>query len=504
MLYFGKTGKWNWFVKPMFDEMSDGKGETDMISSPFSEEELLEIRSKFYDVERDFEGRDRLFFDNAGGSLRLRAAEEIFHRLDQIPDCSEHSNRVAKYLDAFEQQGRRDLMECVFNARHGVLYPSYTASQIMMELCRVISANAKGSNVVTTMLEHPSSYDGMKYYAGVYGREFRVAGVNPDTGGVDADTVISLIDENTAILSCMYASNISGFVYDLEKICLRAREINPDIFIICDAVQHAPHGVLDPEKYGIDAMNFAPYKFFGIRGFSVAYISDRAASFMHHRLLGKEADDWSIGSPAPAHYAAISEIVRYVIWLGEKELPGKEPEEKGLPGKEPERKELPGKGPIEKGLQGKEPEGKELPGKEPMEKELPRGENASRRELFVRGMNRIAQQERALLNVVLEGTDRIEGLRHMKGVRLPMDGADLNSRDFIIGVEFDRFSCEQAVAEYEKRGIITFERTAASMYSRRMVEAFGSGGVVRISPLHVNTMEEMEKFLQVTKEIAQG
>ena len=39
------------------------------------------------------------------------------------------------------------------------------------------------------------------------------------------------------------------------------------------------------------------------------------------------------------------------------------------------------------------------------------------------------------------------------------------------------------------------------MYSRRMVEAFGSGGMVRLSPLHVNTPEDIKHFLQVTQEM---
>ena len=81
------------------------------------EEELKALRDKFYDVEQDFEGNRRLFFDNAGGSLRLKAAEEAFHRADRMPDCSEHSNRVAKYLEGIEEQGKRDLMECMFHAR---------------------------------------------------------------------------------------------------------------------------------------------------------------------------------------------------------------------------------------------------------------------------------------------------------------------------------------------------------------------------------------------------
>lgn len=398
----------------------------------FTDKELTDIRAKFHYVDRDIDGSHRLFFDNAGGSVRLKAAEDKFREIDEIPDCSEHSNKTALFLDSIEKKGISDLMEVVFNANSGALYPSYTASQIMMEVCRVFAENAKGTNVVTTTLEHPSSFDGMQYYAGVYGREFRVAPVNKESGGVDAQSIIDLIDENTAILSCMYASNISGYIYDIETIFKAAREKNPDIFIICDSVQHAPHAALDPEKYGIDAMNFAPYKFFGVRGFGVAYLSDRVASFMHHRLLGKEANDWSIGSPAPAHYAAISEIVSYVEDLGSKDESAKA--------------------------------------------------DSSRRELFELGMKRIAEHERALLDLALNGTDNCKGLRSMKGLKVQMDGAPLKQRDFIIGVEFDNVPCEQAVLEYEKRGIISFERSATSMYSKRMVEAFDSKGVVRLSP----------------------
>lgn len=422
---------------------------TSLAGKLIEKEELLEIRKKFHYVETDFEGTERMFFDNAGGSLRLIKAEEEFRRIDEIPDASEHSNKIALYLDAVEQQGKKDLMEVVFNAKHGVLYPSYTASQIMMELVRIIGENAVGTNYVTTALEHPSAFDAIHYYGEKYGCEVRVAEVNKLSGGVDAQTIIDLVDENTAILCCMAASNISGYIYDLETICKKAREKNPDVFIVCDAVQHAPHASLDPEKYGIDAMNFAPYKFFGIRGFGVAYISDRAASFMHHRLLGKPADDWNIGSPAPAHYAAISAIVEYVTELGRRIC-----------------------------------------------------DEDDRRKLFEAGMQRIAEHERALLSVVMEGTENIMGLRYIKGIKVQMDGAAFKDRDFIIGIEFDNMSCEKAVEEYEKRGVITFERSASSMYSKRMVEAFDSKGVVRISPLHVHTVEEMEAFMKITAEIA--
>ena len=423
----------------------------------FTEEELNKIRGQFYYVDEDHYGRKRLFFDNAGGSLRLKKAEEVFHLIDSMPDASEHSNSIARELAALEDRGREDIKKVIFGAKSGTIYPSYTASQIAMEMVRVITENARGTNIVTTMLEHPSVFDAARLYSRIHGMELRVAGVNKETGGVDADTILSLIDQNTALLCCMAASNISGYIYETEKICRRAREINPDIYIYIDAVQHAPHGVLAPEEWGADVTSFAPYKFFGVRGFGLAYLSDRVSRFVHHRLLGKPEDDWEIGSPATAQFAVITEIINYVAGLGGAVCP-----------------------------EG----GTACP------------EEQSRRKFFEIGMRRIADHERGLLDMMLEGEDGIPGLRHIPGVTVQMDGKDLTTRDLILGIEFENLSCEQAVVEYEKRGVITFERALSSMYSKRMVEAFDSKGMVRLSPLHVNTPQEIRQFLVLTQEIA--
>ena len=85
-------------------------------------------------------------------------------------------------------------------------------------------------------------------------------------------------------------------------------------------------------------------------------------------------------------------------------------------------------------------------------------------------MKRIADHERGLLHMMLEGVNGRPGMRHIKGVKVDMDGRDLYTRDLILGVEFENIDCIRAVEEYEKRGVITFERSAGSMYSKRMVE----------------------------------
>lgn len=414
----------------------------------FTEEEIRNIRQQFLYVDKDCHGQSRIFCDNAGGSLRLAAAEEAFRTTDSIPDASEHTNAVALELLTLEDKGRKDI-RTLFNAKKGVIATGYTASQLMMEIVRILSGHAVGTNVVTSVLEHPSSFDSMEMYAKKYNRELRVAQANKETGGIDTDEVLRHVDKNTAILSIMAASNISGHIMDIKEIVERAREINPDIFIICDAVQHAPHGALDPELWGIDAMNIAPYKFFGIRGFGLMYLSERIKDFEHHKLLGKVSDEWEIGSPGTAHFAACSAIVDYVCRIGEKSALV-----------------------------------------------------ANRRNQFEAGMERIAEHERALLDILLDGTDSVTGLRHMEGITVKMDDPDLTKRDLIIGIEFNNMPVDKAREELEKRGIVAYERMTSSIYSARMLEQFDSQGVVRVSPLHVNTPQEMEDFLRVTQEVA--
>ena len=78
--------------------------------------------------------------------------------------------------------------------------------------------------------------------------------------------------------------------------------------------------------------------------------------------------------------------------------------------------------------------------------------------------------------------------------------ADLQNRDLILGIHLHNMDCRTAVQEYGKRGIIVYDREAKHYYSKQVAE-FGTDGFVRVSPLHCNTIEEMEEFLKVTREI---
>lgn len=414
----------------------------------FSEALMREVVARFHHVERDMDGRERLFFDNAGGSFRLKAALDAYAQIDALPDCPERIHERARYLQDVQARGESDI-RTILNAEGGSIYASLTASGAMFDMVRAIMENVPGTNAVTTVLEHPSSYDAMTLYAERTGKTLRVARSNPETGGVDVDEILSLIDQDTALLSVIYASNISGAKLDIATIVERARAKKRGLFIVVDAVQHAPHGVIDLKQAPVDGINFAPYKFFGCRGSGMSWLSQRAAELPHHRLNAKQLGEWELGSPAPAQFAVVSAIVDYVTWIGQYFC-----------------------------------------------------DQTDRRALFVEGMHRIELHERALLTALLDGYGGQGGLREMRGIEVYWDHPDLTKRDLIVGVGFENLEPTEAVREYEKRGVIVYERVASSLYSGRMLKSFNLSGAVRISPLHCHTSRDVVRFLAITEELA--
>ena len=411
-----------------------------------------ELREKFCYLDTDNLGRKRLFFENSGGSLRLKAAVEAKSKYERIPDCPERYHDISMELREVKERGIRDIMEVVFGAKpgEGALVTELTSSQVMFQMVRTIIENVPGTNVVTTSIEHPSAHDAAKIFAQRHGMEFRVAMANPKTGSVDVEEILRHVDKDTCLLSVMSASNISGNILPMEEIVREARRIKPDLYIISDAVQHMPHAVLDVDKLGIDGMNFAPYKAFGIRGCGYGYVSDRVAKMPHDKLEAKPEKEWELGTFPHPNFAAMSAVVDYVCWIGS-HFTG----------------------------------------------------SADRRTQYVEGMTQIHLQERALLWRMLEGTEAVPGLRYIPGVQVFLDGPSVENRDLISAIGIAGMDFTALREEYYRRGVTVFERVNSSLYSKRIVESLGLTGAIRVSPLHCHTVEEIDQFLTITAAIAQ-
>ncbi len=411
----------------------------------FFEPELLKnVRNEFCMLENDPQSGRRLFFDNSGGSLRLRKAVEAKCALEQFPDCPERDHDRGVMLKGIVKKGTEELRDIVFDARGGSIMTELTASQCMFRIVDTILSSVKGGNAVVSELEHPSAFDSVHFFGEKYGVEVRVAHANKVTGRIDPEEIDRLCDKNTRLVSVMLASNISGSVMDMQGIAAAARAKNPDVYVISDGVQYAPHMAMEAGKLGLDAVNFAPYKFFSVRGCGYAYVSDRVARLPHDKLIAKPYDVFELGTPAPGNFAAMMSVIDYVCSIGARFTA-----------------------------------------------------DTDRKAQYGEGMWRIHLQERALLQRMLSG------LRQMKKVHISADPESVVGRDLIAGIEIEGMSVKAAAEEYQRRGIVTAPRAADSLYSKRIVEALGAmNGLVRVSPMHCHSAEEIDEFLNVTEMMA--
>ena len=418
----------------------------------FSDEYQKSLKAQFCYADADPTHGKRLFFENSGGSLRLKKAVEAKAEVEMFPDCPERVRGRGLELSAYVKNGTEDILKTLFGAKSGALITELSSSQAMFLAVGTIMEGINwGKNVVTSALEHPSAFDAMEYYAKRTGRELRVVPPNQKTGGIDVDTVMEYVDKDTCVLSIMAASNISGNIMDIKEITRRAREINPEIYVISDSVQHAPHAIIDVDDWDIDVANIAPYKFFGVRGCGYAYVSDRVAVLPHRKLIHKPADVWALGTPTPGNFAAMIAVIDYVCAIGAHFT-----------------------------------------------------DSMDRRTLYKEGMYRIHMQERALLYRMLEGTAEIPGLRHIPKVEVYVDMEDLTYKDLIVAMGIKGIDYAECSQRYLDHGVTIFERVKTSPYSQRIVESLGLEGALRVSPLHCHGTDDIDEFLKITKEIAEN
>jgi len=414
----------------------------------FSPDLLTAIREQFDYVDYDPYAGKRIYFDNAGGSLRLKEVSRFLAAENAFPDSPNRPSKASTHLKEMMIKGVEDA-KLFLGAESGTVFSSQTASRVLYHMTQAIIFGVPGSNVVTTDQEHPASYDSAKYYAEIAGKELRVAGTCRETGAVKPETILKLIDKDTCLLSFIHTSNITGVISDSETIIREARKIKPDLYILLDFTQHVPHGPTDVTALGVDAIGFTPYKILGKRGQGIGWVSDRCSKLPHERTLEKDITDWDVGSPEPAAWGCWSIVVDYLDWLG---------------------------------------------------KEL--GAGADRRERIVKAMEGIEEHERAIMYRMLHGSKEVKGLKDIKGAKVHFIGDDLTKRDCILPITFDNKSGKDAVVEYIDKGIVVFDRATTNVLSRRQLVALGIESLVRVSPMHYHNIDEVDEFLRVTEEIA--
>ncbi|SEL94855.1 aminotransferase class V-fold PLP-dependent enzyme [Halomonas daqiaonensis] len=407
---------------------------------------LTQVRERFLHVDVcPFSGK-RIFFENAGGSLTLESVVTRGAEVAGIPDNEHRNNPASRAMSAIVAEGRDDLAT-FFGASSGVIFGGETGTECLFRVIRAAALSAEaGGSVVASAVEHPATFDATEQWARRTGRDWIEVPFDVDTGRVTAAHYVDCVRPDTRIATILHTSPVTGMSMDIAEIAQAIRAVAPDCVIIVDGIQHAPHGFLAVDDYGVDAYVISPYKAYCRFNNGYAWLSDRLSVVDHDRLSGKSADAWELGSRDPSALVGVSMMIDYLDWLGAHFT-----------------------------------------------------DEAPRRARLLAAGQAMQAHERALVNRLLHGGTGLPGLCDYPGLHL-IGPADAPQREGVVSFAVEGVDAKHIVAELGDRGIRVHARTD-DVFSGNILRPLGLKAVTRISMAHYNSAEEIDTCLAALAEI---
>jgi cysteine desulfurase len=123
-------------------------------------------------------------------------------------------------------------------------------------------------HVITTRVEHPAV---LTFCRGLAKHGYRVTELNVDSKGcLDLDELRAAIDENTAVVSVMYANNETGVIFPIEEVGRIVKE--KGALFHTDAVQAVGKIPLNMAESTVDMLSLSGHKLHAPKGVGLLYV----------------------------------------------------------------------------------------------------------------------------------------------------------------------------------------------------------------------------------------
>lgn len=203
-----------------------------------------------------------IYLDNAATTRPSKTALAAAHAFLE----EEYFNPSALYKEGFSLQ--RSLKETREVLTGYIADP--TRYDVVFTSCGTESDNtavfgyARRGNAVTTSGEHSAILSPFAELKNRNIAEPRYAPLLPD-GRVDADALVSLIDEKTSFVSVMHVNNETGAINDINAIAKRVKAKNPRVVFHSDGVQ--AYGKIKTRlSENVDLYSVSAHKIGGLKG----------------------------------------------------------------------------------------------------------------------------------------------------------------------------------------------------------------------------------------------
>ncbi|MEH2010994.1 cysteine desulfurase-like protein [Nostoc sp.] len=238
------------------------------------------------------------FFDNAGGSQTLKKVVDRISEYLLSSDVQLGASYAVSELAGERLALATKGMATLINAnsfKEVVMGPSTT---MMLKVLSISLGQTftPGDEIIVTNCDHESNI-GAWVALEKQGMKVKVWEIRPDTLELDLADLELLMSERTKLVALTHASNVLGTINPIKKIAEFVHDRNAMICV--DGVAYAPHRLVDVQDLDVDFYTLSFYKVYG----------------PHHALLyGKE--EHLLRLPGWNHYFIEQTDIPYKFQLG--------------------------------------------------------------------------------------------------------------------------------------------------------------------------------------------
>ena len=260
-----------------------------------------------------------IFFDNPGGTQISQSS------LDRVSAYLAQHN--ANHGGAFETSRESD---AILREAHTAMADFYNAARpeeiifganmttLTLHISRSISRTWNpGDNIVVTRLDHDANVNPWVLAAQDRGCTVRWVDFHPEDGTLNLEDLDAALAEKPRLVAVGYASNALGTINPVDKIVQMAHAAGALVYI--DSVQYAAHGPIDVQRTGCDFLVSSAYKFFGTHA-GILYgrydLLDDLFAYKVRPAPNELPDKFETGTQNHEGIAGVLGAIEYLEWVG--------------------------------------------------------------------------------------------------------------------------------------------------------------------------------------------
>ncbi len=230
------------------------------------------IREDFPILKRKINNYPLIYFDNAATSQKPKQIIDAISNFYENHNANVHRavHTLSQEASELYEKAHEETAEFInANDIEEIIFVRGTTEAInLVAYAWGLHNLAKDDEVIVSLMEHHSNIVPWEILSRIKGFKIKYAEVNSD-GTLNYENFEDTISKKTKIVCISHVSNFSGVINDVKKTAKIAHE--HDALILIDGAQSVPHMPIDVEDLDVDFLAFSGHKMLGPTGIGVLY-----------------------------------------------------------------------------------------------------------------------------------------------------------------------------------------------------------------------------------------